>query len=149
MAMRPLKLALRLCSAGVVSWTLMVGCQESVPTAPSDPAVGIHIYSDANFQGFSKQLISDSANLVDVKDGSKECRYVTEDVSRNYHSWDDCISSVLVLPGWSATLYEHPDFRGRSLELLADALNLQLISGRCSRDDDWNDCTSSIRVRRR
>ena len=148
--MRPLKLSLRLCSAGIVAWTLLVvGCQESGPTAPSDPAAGIHIYSDANFQGFSKQLTSDSDDLADVKDGSRECRYVQPDFASDYHSWDDCISSVMVLPGWSATLYEHPDFRGQSLELLADAPNLQLMRGPCSSDDDWNDCTSSIRVRRR
>src|SRR6187200_414036 len=79
---------------------LLVDCQESVPTAPS-PAAGVHIYSDANFQGFSTQLT----------------KILTSE--------------------------------GPSLELLADARNLQLMRGPCLRDDDWSDCTSSIRVRRR
>jgi hypothetical protein len=142
------KRGLRVCSTVVVSWTLLVGCEESGPTAPSDPGIGIHVYTDANFQGSTAQFTSDKSDLEDEESGSDECgRGSYGDDS--YNSWDDCLSSIQVMPGWSATLYEHPDFKGRSLELLADAPNLQLMRGPCSRDDDWNDCTSSIRVRKR
>jgi hypothetical protein len=147
MALRSFQLGLRMCSAGVVSWTLLVGCEESVPTAPSDPTIGIYTYTDANFQGSSRQWTSDRTDLRDVRSDDTECNLTFSDA--DFHTWDDCISSVRVMPGWSATLYEHPDFEGRSLELSADAPNLQLMRGPCSRDDDWNDCTSSIRVRKR
>ena len=128
------------------SWTLLVGCEES-PTAPSDPTIGIYVYTDANFQGFSEQFISDRKEIRVLESGSDECG-ITTDFDDWYYGWDDCISAVRVMPGWSATLYEHPDFKGRSLELLADAPNLQLMMGPCRRND-WNDCTSSIRIRKR
>ena len=129
------------------SWTLLVGCEES-PTAPSDPTIGIYVYTDANFQGFSSQFTRDHKDLLDPESGSDEC-----DISRWadgdwFYNWDDCISAVRVMPGWSATLYEDRDFKGRSLELLADTPNLQLMMGPCRRND-WNDCTSSIRIRKR
>ena len=131
------------------SWTLVVGCREESPTAPTDPTIGIYVYTDANFQGFSSQLTLDYKDFLGRESGSDECNWVTDLAGDDgYYGWDDCISAVRVMPGWSATLYEHPDFKGRSLELLADAPNLQLMMGPCRRND-WNDCTSSIRVRKR
>jgi hypothetical protein len=139
-----------MCSVAVVaSSALFAGCSESAPTAPSDPTIGIHVYTDANFRGFSSQFTSDKADLLDEESRSNECNSYSDTQDSSYYSWDDCISSIRVLPGWSATVYEHPNFRGRFLELQADAPNLQLMRGPCSRDDDWNDCTSSIRVRKR
>ena len=137
------------CLTGITAWwTLSVGCtSESPPTAPSDMTTGITIYVHANFEGHSMHLTRDTSYLSDLMSGARDCGITTE-FDDYYHNWDDCISSVRVESGWRATLYEHPDFKGASLDLTEDAPNLQLAKGPCRRDD-WNDCTSSIRVQRR
>jgi hypothetical protein len=61
-------------------------------------------------------------------------------------NWNDCVSSIRVAPGWRATIYRDDDFHGDSLELTADAPNLQLVPGSCPHDG-FNDCITSIRVR--
>lgn len=57
------------------------------------------------------------------------------------------MSSIRAAPGWRATVYRDPNFRGESLEVIQDVPNLQLVPGTCSHDG-LNDCISSIRVRR-
>jgi hypothetical protein len=59
-------------------------------------------------------------------------------------SWDDCISSVRIAPGWNARLYEHAGFGGRGQVVLEDVPNLRDVRGPCQRTFD--DCVSSIRV---
>jgi hypothetical protein len=56
-------------------------------------------------------------------------------------SWDDCISSVRVAPGWRATLYGDNNFKGMRLEVEGDLMNLRFVPG-----GDFNDGVSSIRV---
>lgn len=138
-------------------WIVPVGCTEPdpLPTGPSVLESGITIFLHADSLGPSAHLINDIANLAEVSGGPDVCRphtspgvpptYVS---TTDYYTWDDCISSVQVAPGWSATLYEDDDFKGASIELTEDAPNLQLFKGPCHHDD-WNDCVSSLRVRRR
>jgi len=57
-------------------------------------------------------------------------------------SWGKCVSSVRVLPGWSATFYRAEDFKGRSITLTADTPNLRNLPG------PFDDCVTSIRVTR-
>jgi hypothetical protein len=52
----------------------------------------------------------------------------------------DVISSVRVPPGLKVILYEHPQFRGRSLELTSD--------NPCIVNNNFNDIASSLRVMR-
>ena len=61
-------------------------------------------------------------------------------------TWDDCISSVKVMPGWSATLYRDTNYKGASVTITSDTPNLKALAG-CGKDG-FNDCVSSIRVAR-
>lgn len=139
-------------------WIVSVGCTETpdpLPTGPSVLESGITIYLHANGLGPSAHLTNDIARLSEVSGGADACNahFGSSVVSPynptiDYYTWDDCISSVHLAPGWSATLYKDYDFKGASIELTEDAPNLQLFKGPCDHDD-WNDCVSSIRVRRR
>lgn len=125
-------------------WTLAVGCGEvrSLPVGASELTTGVIVYEHANFQGDSAHVTRDTADLEDFDVGP--CEHSVDD--GHVYNWDDCISSVRVAPGWRATLYEHPGFKGESLDLTEDASNLQLVKGTCPHDG-LNDCISSIRVR--
>jgi hypothetical protein len=118
-----------------------------LPTAPSELATGIVIYEHANFQGAAAHITSDMSDLRNV-DGPCEHESSGEYSTTRIYNWNDCISSVRVAAGWSATLYRGTGYEDDSLELVADAPNLQLVAHDCSKDG-LNDCVSSIRVRRR
>ena len=107
---------------------------------------GIAIYEHANFLGESSQVGSDISDLDDFRG---PCEHETSDAygTTTYKDWNDCMSSIRVAPGWRATVYRDPNFRGESLEVIQDVPNLQLVPGTCSHDG-LNDCISSIRVRR-
>ena len=113
---------------------------------PSDLMTGIAIYEHANFLGGSSQVVND---ISDLKDFRGPCEHETSDPNgtTTYRDWNDCISSIRVAPGWRATVYRDTNFNVRSLEVLQDVPNLQLVAGSCSHDG-LNDCISSIRVRR-
>jgi hypothetical protein len=56
---------------------------------------------------------------------------------------------VRVAPGWRATLYEDPNFKGWAADVGEENVaNYQLVRGPCTRDT-FNDCASSVRVYRR
>jgi hypothetical protein len=59
-------------------------------------------------------------------------------------TWNDCVSSLRVLPGWAATIYEDPNYKGTSLEITADAIDLRSVTGPCKQG--FNDCLSSLKV---
>ena len=108
------------------------------PTAPSD---GIIVYIHANYAGTSQQL------AVDVRDlGKVEGPCVWSDGESATATWDGCISSIRVMPGWRATLYRNRDFRGASFSITSDAPDLTRVPGPCS--GTFNDCISSIQVSR-
>ena len=56
------------------------------------------------------------------------------------------MSSLRVFSGWSVTLYEDKEFEGRRVTVTADTPDLGALSGPCDRT--FNDCVSSLRVRK-
>jgi hypothetical protein len=111
------------------------GCEDETSVLPAGPTTvteGIYIYVDTDYSGASGHVTTD---LTDLKKSQLGMGW-----------WDDCISSVRVAPGWSATIYVETNFRGDSQEFTADVPNLGAIVGPCK--GNWNDCITSIRLRR-
>lgn len=127
-----------------VCLVLLAGCRDSLPTAPSDLADGIVVYEHADYLGASAHLTDDLGNLKDVKGPCLE--YTTDAAGSSItDSWNDCISSVRVAPGWRATLYSNFGFRGDQLQVTEDIPNLRGALGNCPQEG-FNDCVSSIRI---
>jgi len=122
------------------------GDNNRLPTAPSELTTGIVIYQHANFLGESAHITMDIENLESVRG---PCVRTDTDANGNTsstESWDDCASSIRVAPGWRATLYEDPKFKGWAADVGDENVaNYQLVRGPCSHDT-FNDCASSIRV---
>jgi hypothetical protein len=116
-------------------------CGGPEPLGPTPLDQGIVIYMHSGFRGTSQIVPSDTAKLRDVQG---PCGTDEDESSR---TWNDCISSVRVFPGWAATLYGDSDFRGATLEVTEDIVNLGALRGSC--DGSYDDCISSIRVYRR
>ena len=126
--------------AAVIAFVLPAcGGLESLSPTPFDE--GIIFYIHSGFSGSSQQINADIRDLGDVEG---PCLEGSDDPAA---TWDDCISSVRVLPGWGATLFEDDEFRGARVEITADTPDLKLLRGPC--DETYNDCISSIRVYRR
>jgi len=134
--------------AVILAFTLLLGdgCRDKLPSAPSDLTDGIVIYQHANFLGDSAHVTTDIPNLADVHG---PCVRTDTDANGNTSStdsWDDCASSIRVAPGWRATLYEDPNYKGWAADVGEENVaNYQLVRGPCSKDT-FNDCASSIRV---
>lgn len=92
------------------------------PYAPANAGPAVTIYKD-NFSGASKKLTEGFYDFTDL--GAVD---------------NDQLSSVRIPKGWSVTLYEHKESKGRSLVLTADANAALLIKNK------FNDITSSILV---
>jgi len=121
---------------------LGAACTEPLATLGPTPAgEGITIYIHAGFTGPSQAVNRD------VPDLSKVEGPCTHGAEGEKPTWSDCMSSVRVEAGWSATLYRDDGFRGASVTLTADSTNLAMLPGEC--DGGFNDCVSSIRVSRR
>ena len=134
-ARRCLGLAIALC---------LVACRDSLPTGPSDLQSGLIIYEHASYLGDSAHITESVSNLDDFKGPCIE--YETSGgVTTTRETWDDCISSVRLAPGWRATLYRDDGFDGDKLDVTGDIANLQLAPGDCAHDG-FNDCATSIRV---
>ena len=126
---------------GVAAVLTAAACGSRISALGPTPAgEGIVIYMHADFAGPSQAINVDVANLGRVE-GS--CSSGAEGETP---TWADCVSSVKVMPGWSATLYRDPNFRGESVAVTADTPNLRSLRGPCK--DTFNDCVSSIRVTR-
>ena len=121
---------------------LVAACEGAEPIGPTPPDEGVIIYIHAGFVGTSQQVNQDIRNLENV-----EGPCVVSDESGSTATWNDCISSLRVLPGWQVTVYKDRDFRGRSLSTTEDILDLKQRSGPC--DGSFNDCVTSMRVSRR
>lgn len=115
------------------------GLQPLGPTAVDE---GIVVYIHSGFRGSSQAIAADVANL-----GKVEGPCAKGDGESTTLSWDDCISSIRVMPGWGVTVYRDREFKGATIELTADSLDLSAITGSCS--GSYNDCISSLRVSRR
>lgn len=118
-------------------------CTEPLDILGPAPAnEGIVIYIHSGFRGTSQVLAADVSNL-----GRVEGPCAKGDEESVTLTWDDCVSSIKVLPGWGATLYRDRDFSGASMVVTADQESLAAISGSC--DGSFNDCVSSLRVYRK
>ena len=125
----------------VVALAAAAGCGGGFTVLGPTPAdQGIVIYVHADFAGPSQAMNVDVADLGKVE-GS-----CTSGAEGETPSWADCVSSVKVMPGWSATLYRHANYKGDSVSVTADTPNLRSLRGPCK--DTFNDCVSSIRVSR-
>jgi len=117
------------------------GCSDPLEVLGPTPAgEGITIYLHADYAGPSQAINHDVGDLEKVEG---PCTHGAEGEEP---TWNDCMSSVRVEPGWSVTLYGDDDFKGRSVTLTADTPNLRELPGPC--DGSFNDCVSSIRVTR-
>ena len=120
---------------------LLPACETGLRTlGPTPSGQGVAIFVHANFTGTSQTLD------VDVRDLAKVEGPCSRGGEGEKPTWHDCVSSVRVEPGWTATLYRDKDFKGRSVTLTADAPNLDELPGPC--DGTFNDCVSSMRVTR-
>jgi hypothetical protein len=125
-----------------VALVLAAGCAGGISSLGPTPAgEGIVIYMHADFAGPSQALNVDVADLGRVQ-GS--CSSGAEGETP---TWAGCVSSVKVMPGWSATLYQKANYKGESVTLTSDAPNLRDLRGPCDKNS-FNDCVSSIRVAR-
>ena len=112
-----------------------------LPMAPTPFTTGVILYEHANFLGNSAHL---TADVADLRDFRGPCSPNEDGAPQN---WNDCVSSVKVAPGWSATIYRDPNYRDDALELTEDMANLQLVPGSDCARGGLNDCVSSLRVR--
>ena len=111
--------------------------------APSSETFeGVIVYEHIDFQGQSGVLTRDTGNLSDFKGPCEESD--GDDIRK---TWNDCISSLRVAPGWRATLYRGRNYGDDALEITADVRDLRLAPHDCPKRG-LNDCVSSIRVRR-
>jgi hypothetical protein len=126
---------------------LFDGCRDNkLPTAPSDLTTGVVIYQHANFLGESAHITADIPDLEEVRGPCVRTDTDANGNSSSKDSWDDCASSIRVAPGWRATLYEDPNFKGWAADVGEESVdNYQLVRGPCKRDT-FNDCASSVRV---
>ena len=124
----------------VVALAVAAGCGSTIPALGPTPAdQGIVIFMHADFTGPSQAI------NVDVPDLGRVQGSCSSGAEGEVPSWADCISSVKVLPGWSATLYRDPKYKGPSVTVTSDTPNLKDLRGSCNKDS-FNDCVSSIRV---
>ena len=134
-----------------IAFAIAVLCFDScgdnrLATAPSELTTGIVIYQHANFLGESAHITSDIENLESVRGPCVRSDTDANGNTSSTDSWDDCASSIRVAPGWRATLYEDPKFKGWAADVGEENVaNYQLVRGSCSYDT-FNDCASSIHV---
>lgn len=104
------------------------------------PSVGITLYEHPNFEGDSRSFDGDFNDFRDLR-GPCSRAFEEED-----GDWNDCASSILVPPGWEATIFVDQNYFGESLIVTEDIRDLDDVPGPCG--NDWDDCISSIRVSR-
>ena len=127
--------------AVVIVSLILPACESDLSVlGPTPPDQGIVIFVHADYAG-SSQAVN-----VDVHDLTKTEGPCSSGAEGESPTWRNCVSSVRVFPGWTATLYRDEDFKGRSITLDADAPNLRNLAGPC--DGSFNDCVRSIRVTR-
>ena len=117
---------------------------DMLPLPPTTLETGIVIYEHANFIGASAHLTED---IPDLRAFDGPCRHESGAGPGLTLNWNDCLSSVRVAPGWTATLYRDDNYRDDELTITEDVPNLQLVSHDCPKTG-LNDCVTSIRVQR-
>ena len=104
------------------------------------PTEGVTLYEHPDYGGEARTF---DGNFNDLDAVEGPCRGFFDSADQP-GDWEGCVSSVRVSPGWEATLYEHDDYQGDSLEVTSDIRDLDDFRG-CG--GDWDNCTSSLRVR--
>ena len=123
----------------VVLILLVPACTDPLATlGPTPSDQGITFYLHAGFAGPSQAV------NVDVRDLGKVEGPCSGGAEGEQPTWSDCMSSLRVVSGWSVTLYEDKEFKGRSVTVTTDTPDLTALSGPCDRS--FNDCVSSLRV---
>ena len=126
---------------GVVVALAVAACGADLQVLGPTPAdQGIVVFLHADFIGPSQAMNVDVPDLGLVEgpcSGGAEGETPT---------WADCVSSIKVMPGWSAILYRDKNYKGERTLVTADTPNLRSLRGPCK--DTFNDCVSSIRVSR-
>lgn len=131
-----------LITMGVLIAFVLAACTSDIVTLGPTPAgEGIVIFLHADFAGPSQSMNADVPDLGKVEGA---CSSGGEG---EMPSWSDCISSVKVMRGWTATLYRDRNYKGASVAVTADTPSLRDLRGPCDKDS-FNDCVSSIRVKR-
>ena len=125
---------------------VLLGCQQSLPTAPSDLVEGLIVYEHVDYGGASAHVTRDIEDLNDFKG---PCLVFQADQFGGSVTeiWNDCISSIRVAAGWRARLYRHDDFDGARLDVSTDISDLRNVPGPCDKGG-FNDCVTSIEVLR-
>ncbi len=126
------------CFIAVNALSLAVtSCSSPEPLGPTPLDQGIVIYLNSGYRGVSQQV---GADVVDLEEIEGPCNPSEGGTG----TWNDCISSIRVLPGWGARIYGDKNYRGAVLDVTADVPDLSQVHGSCS--GSYNDCISSIRV---
>ena len=90
-----------------VALLMLAGCGTDLSVlGPTPPDQGIVIFMHADYAG-SSQAVN-----VDVHDLTKTEGPCSSGAEGESPTWRNCVSSVRVFPGWSATLYRDEDFKG-------------------------------------
>jgi hypothetical protein len=126
------------CGIVAVSIGLAIAACGTEPLGPTPVDQGIIVYLHSGFRGTSQQVGEDVSDLTRIEG---PCQL---DENGGGGSWNDCISSIRVLPGWRARVYGDKNFRGAVLDVTEDIADLDAVRGDCS--GSYNDCVSSIRV---
>jgi hypothetical protein len=108
------------------------------------PSEGVTVYEEPQFEGGSRTFDESERNLRLVSGPCNKDSF-SDDESGDF---DKCISSIIVDEGWSATLHSGSGYSGEILHVRSGEFIGYLgdVKGGCG--DDWNDCASSITVRR-
>lgn len=100
---------------------------------------GVSLYRDSLYRGKTVTIDGDVSDLSRLRG---PC-YRSDDEPSQF---DDCISSLRIPAGWSATVFRDRKFGGASVTYTEDVPDLDVVSGPCR--PGFNDCISSIRVQR-
>jgi hypothetical protein len=129
----------------VLSWFVLAlltpACGSVDPLGPTPLDQGVVVFMHSGFRGTSQQIGADVTDLTRVEG---PCN-IGEDGGTG--TWNDCISSIRLLPGYYARLYGDRNFRGAVLVVTEDIPDLKALTGDCS--GSYDDCISSIRVLRK
>jgi hypothetical protein len=128
-----------LCAAAFLLTGPACGNPEPLGPTPLDQGIVVFIHSD--YRGTSQQIGADVTDLTKVEG---PCN-IGE--GGELGTWDNCISSIRLLPGYYARIYGDKNFRGAVLEVKQDIPDLGAVRGDCS--GSYNDCITSIRVLKR
>jgi hypothetical protein len=110
------------------------------PTEPTAPfGQGVSLYPDSLYRGKTVTIDGDVSDLSRLRG---PCGGSDDEPSH----FEDCVSSLRIPPGWSATVFRDRKFGGASVTYTEDVPDLDIVDGPCR--PGFNDCISSIRVQR-